>query len=160
MRLQINKQKIRRLYYHFSRNYLTLNNLVVAAAFVIGLSWVWGSISVMERNYALQKQIDNLKQQQKLSELQLDLLKYQQQYFNTDEYKELSARQHLGLAGPGEKLLVLPPNSQQAIDADARIELGNPQRSTTKTQATPPSNLEQWMTFLFGGASRSLNSNQ
>lgn len=155
--MHINRTKIRRLYYHFSHNYLTLNNLVVAGAFIVGLSWVWGSISVMERNYALQKQIDELSQQKTLGQLQVELLQYQQKYYNTDEYKELAVRSHLGLAQPGEKLLILPPNSQAALDAD------NPNAPSSKQKAKPttqPSNMQQWLTFLFGGASKGLNNSQ
>lgn len=139
------KINIRKLYYHVRHYYLTMENMVILVAIVIGGSWAWGSIGVMERNYELQKEIDTKTRQQKLAELEVQNLAYQQKYYQSSEYQELAVRSRLGLAGPGEKALILPPNSQAAKNAD--------NVTTDKAQAPlqPMSNFQQWMNFLFGG---------
>ncbi len=145
------KINIRKIVYAIRHKYLTLNNVVIAVALLIAASWVWGSLGMMQRNYTLQKDVDLKKQQLQLTQLQRDNLSLQKSYYQTAEYQELALRDYLGLVLPGEKVLVLPPNSQAAIDAD-----------TTQTVATTnpaqTSNIEQWINFLFGGYSASINS--
>ena len=145
---QLNTRKIA---YTIRHKYLTFNNLVIAAAFLIAASWVWGSLQVMQRNYGLQKQVDIKQRQLQLTQLQRDNLELQKKYYQTDEYKELAVRDTLGLVRPGEKLLILPANSAAATASDA------PLQSVTVAAKTVP-NLQQWLNFLFGGNSKSINS--
>ena len=144
------KINIRRIYYQIRHRYFTMNNIVIAVALLIGASWAWSSIGAMQRNYDLQKSIDGKERQLKLAELQTKNLQYEQRYYKSAEYQELEVRKRLGLANPGENVLLLPPNSEQAKNADAVL---------TKTVATtlePVSNFQQWVNFLFGGNHRSL----
>ena len=143
---------IRKLVYAFRHKYLTFNNIVIAVAFLIALSWVWGSLQVMQRNFTLQKEVDNKQRQLELTQLQKDSLELQKRYYQTNEYRELAARESLGLVMPGERVIILPPNSQAAIDADKAAD------ATPVVAAQPTnSNMEQWLNFLFGGYSRSIN---
>lgn len=144
---------IRKFLYTFRHKFLTFNNIVIAVAFLIALSWVWGSLQVMQRNFALQKEVDTQRRQLQLTELQRDRLELQKRYYQTDEYKELAVRESLGLVMPGERVIILPANSKAVIDADK-------QASGTVTVATQQtsSNFEQWLNFLFGGYSRSIKS--
>ena len=149
------KINIRKFIYHVRHKYLTFNNLVILTAFLIAAGWIWGSLQVMQRNYALQKEVDYKGRQLQLVQLQRDSLELQKRYYQTNEYKELAARESLGLVMPGESVLILPDNSAPAIAADR-------ERSST-AQSAPvetTSNLEQWLNFLFGGYSRSINSGQ
>ncbi len=147
---KINIQHLRPLVYHIRHNYVTLNNVVILIAFVIAAGWVWGSLNAMQRNYSLQKAVDFKKQQLQLVQLQTTNLQLQQKYYQTSEYQELAARQSLGLVLPGEKELILPANSQQAINQDSG--------STATIAATQKtSNLEQWVNFLFGGYSKAIS---
>jgi hypothetical protein len=147
--MKINIHHLRPLVYHIRHNYVTLNNVVVLVAFVIAAGWVWGSLTAMQRNYTLQKSVDLKKQELTLAQLQVTNLQLQQKYYQTPEYQELAARESLDLALSGEKQLILPPNTQQAIDAD-----GSATVQTVDTQKT--SNLEQWVNFLFGGYSKAV----
>lgn len=142
------KTNIRKLYYRANTQYFTLNNVVVVVALFVAASWAWGSVSVMGRNYELQKEVDAKARQQRLLELENQTLTYQQRYYKSDEYKELAVRERLGLVRPGEKVLILPPNSAEATAADAVFE-----EKQTAGQAVKPSNAEQWINFLFGGNS-------
>ncbi len=147
------KINIRKFIYHVRHKYLTFNNLVILTAFLIAAGWIWGSLQVMQRNYALQKEVDFKRRQLQLTELQKQSLELQQRYYQTNEYKELAARESLGLVMPGEKVLILPENSEAAKQADKKV--------ATNAPAAPQeqiSNMEQWLNFLFGGYSKSINS--
>jgi cell division protein FtsB len=141
---------IQKIIYHVRHRYLTLNNVVILVAFMIAAGWVWASLGAMQRNYSLQKEIDYKKQTLELTQLQRDNLALQQNYYQTPEYQELAVRDALGLVMPGEKALVLPPNSAAAIAEDAT-------KTSTPTVGVTTSNLEQWVNFLFGGYSKSIS---
>ena len=143
---------IRRLYYHIRHRYVTPNNLVIAVAFMIGAGWAWGSVGMMQRNFELQKEVDSKERQHQLLELETESLAYQQNYYKTAEYQELAARDRLGLGMPGEKVLILPPNSAKAKQADQAASGRAP------ANETPPTNLTQWVNFLFGGNHQNLQS--
>jgi hypothetical protein len=143
------KINIRRLYYHLRHRYLTMNNIVIAVAFMIGASWAWGSIGMMQRNYNLQKEVDTKARSLKLAELETQNLAYEQRYYQGAEYQELEVRKRLGLANPGEHVLILPPNTEEAKNADVVVN------QPTKV-VEPISDFQQWMNFLFGGNRRNL----
>jgi len=143
------KINIQKLVYHIRHKYLTLNNMVIAIAFLIAASWIWGSLGMMQRNYSLQKDVDYKKRLLELTQLQRDNLSLQKNYYQTAEYQEIAVRDSLGLVRPGEKALVLPNNSQAAIDADTT--------KAAQSKQTKTSNLEQWVNFLFGGYSKSIS---
>ena len=144
------KINIRRIYYLARHKYFTLNNAVILIAFMISAGWVWGSLGVMQRNYYLQKELDDKSRQLMVSQLDTDNSKLEQRYYHTDEYRELAVRERLGLGTQGESVLILPSNSQVVKDADKVL-------STTPTfQTTSISNFEQWMNFLFGRNSKSI----
>lgn len=128
-----------------------MDNIVVAVALLIAAGWAWGSVQAMERNYALQKDLDYKRQQLQLTELELAKLQFEKRYYQSDEYKELAVRERLGLAQPGEKALILPPNTKTAATIDASY--GNEKKAV---RIAEPSNIQQWMTFLLGGAYRDL----
>lgn len=146
---------IRKLLYAFRHRFLTFNNIVIAVAFLIALSWVWGSLQVMQRNYSLQKEVDTKRRLLQLTELQRDSLELQKRFYQTEEYKELAARESLGLVMPGESVMILPANSPAVIEADVK--------AGTSVAAAPQqttSNIQQWLNFLFGGYSRSISGDE
>lgn len=138
---------IRKIIYHLRYRYITMNNVVMAVALLVGLGWAWASIGAMQRNFELQKEVDGKVRQQKLLELENATLTYEQKYYKTSEYQELAVRERLGLANSGEKVLLLPPNSEAAKAADATIQTP----SLTTNEVKPGGNVEQWINFLFGG---------
>jgi hypothetical protein len=143
---------IRKWYYHLRHRYFTMNNVVITVALIIGASWAWGSIGMMQRNYGLQKDLDAKNRQETLAELETQSLEYQQKYYKSSEFQELSARKYLGLVSPGEKVLVLPPNTNAAKNTNIAST-----PSVAKT-SEPPSNIEQWTNFLFGGNHKGLQN--
>jgi hypothetical protein len=140
------KINIRKSYYLVRHRYLTLNNMVIVVALVVGAGWAWGSVQMMQRNFDLQKEIDDKNRQLLLAELQTETLGYEQRYFKSSEYQELAIRDRMGQVMPGEKALVLPPNSSAAKNADKLLSEDAQQQETM----APPSNFELWLNFLFG----------
>jgi cell division protein FtsB len=135
---------IRKWYYHIRHRYMTMNNVVIAIAFIIGASWTWGSVGMMQRNYALQKEVDGKKRTQQLADLEVQTLTYEQNYYKSSEYQDLAMRQRLGMVDAGEKALILPPNTAVAKNADRAL-------TDKKVRlVVPESNFQQWANFLFG----------
>jgi len=111
----------------------------------------WSGAKTVQNNYALQKQISTLKQQNAVLQLQNGNTELQNEYYKTDQFLELSARQNLGLAAPGEQVMIVPKNvAMSYIDQDLA-------KSTSQPNNTPPDkrpgyikNLESWRDFLLG----------
>ena len=139
------KINIRRAYYQFRHKYLTLNNIVVFIGLAIAAGWVWGSLGVMQRNYTLQKELDDKSRQLIVAQLDTSSAQLEQRFYQTDEYKELAVRERLGLVSSGESVLILPANSEAAKNADKVAT------TTATIPVEPESNLWQWINFLFGG---------
>ncbi|HUD06332.1 MAG TPA: septum formation initiator family protein [Candidatus Saccharimonadales bacterium] len=115
---------------------------------VIVILVTWSGIGAVETNYSLQKQISALQEQNQNQSLQNNNLQLQNQYYNTNEYLELEARQLLGKAEPGEKVL----NVQTSL-ALAQLAI-LPSNTNSQSQNPPPkplyqSNFEAWMNFYF-----------
>ena len=115
---------------------------------VIVILVTWSGVGAIETNYNLQKQVSELQQQNQLYNLENNNLQLQNQYYNTNEYLELQARQLLGKALPGEKLILVPQSVALAqttnIPADQLLN-SNPPPAKPKYQ----SNFEAWMNFFF-----------
>ena len=137
MNSEILKTKIRRAKYKASKDWFTVDNLIMVCALIIAVAWIWGSISAMERNYKLQLQLEMKNREKIISEIKYKTLKYENQYLKSDEYQELAARENLGLVNPGEHVLILskyPENREKQV-----------------TEQKEDSNFIQWMNFIFGG---------
>ncbi|MFZ2275881.1 MAG: hypothetical protein WAV68_02845 [Candidatus Nanogingivalis sp.] len=132
------RTKIRRVKYRISSDLMTIDNLIIAVSIIVAVAWIWGSISAMERNYALQQQLEVRKRERLLTEIKHKTLQYESEYLKSDEYRELAARENLGLVAQGESVLILSEYPEEKIET-----------STSPTQKQ--SNFSQWMNFLFGG---------
>ncbi len=148
--MQNKQRQIKRLIYHIRYQYVTMNNVVLVIAAVIAISWAWSSVEAVQRNYELQKEVNDKKQQATLVQLQAQNLQFEQQYYKSNEYLELQAKSELGLAEPGEKLLILPKNSAAVV-----AESNNEDTTSVKATATPAQPpLQQWLDFLFGAKAK------
>ena len=139
MKLDLNdlKAKTRRAKYYFSNDILTLSNIIMVSVIFISIIWVWGNITAMEKNYAIQKKLELKQRQALIDEISYKTLEYEQKYLKSSEYQELAVREKLGLAMPGERVLILSKYPEEQKERRAE---------TLKT-----SNFTQWINFLFGG---------
>jgi len=104
----------------------------------------WSGVKTIQTNYSLQKQITSLKQQNDVAKLQNENMKLQNQYFNSDQYLELSARQNFGMAKPGEKEIIVPQNIALANS----IEVPDPTQANAVKQTFYQRNLQSWVNFF------------
>src|ERR1035437_277225 len=99
-------------FYARARQYvLSLRDIrnVGSLAFVVMLLLVvWSGARAIQTNYTLQKQVYELSKQNDVQRLQNANLALTNNYFNTSQYLEVTARQNLGLAAPGETVLLVP----------------------------------------------------
>ena len=94
----------------------------------------------IRRNYTLGKQIDDLRSQMVMAQLQKDQLAYSIEYYKTDSFREREARSKLGLQLPGEHVVIISGKSGAP----------KPLQTTNQKPADNRSNFAQWMDFLGG----------
>src|SRR3990172_12718981 len=83
----------------------SVNNVGFYIFAVIVLAIAWSGVKTVQSNYELQKQISVIKQQNAVLELSNQNTALESQFYESDQYLELAARQNLGLAAPGETIL-------------------------------------------------------
>lgn len=137
------KINIRKIIYLTRKNLVQRDVGVLVLGIIIGGYFVWNALGMLDRNYNLQKQLDDKYRQLELAKLETASLQLENRYFKTKEYQELVARQSLGLAMPGEKLIILPENTAAALQADKEI-------IKSQSSAVKESNLQQWLDFFSG----------
>ncbi len=135
------KTQLRRLRYFTKRDILTLNNIVLFAAIILCLVWTYGAVNSMARNWELEEKLKTRQLESAKLKLEVETLKLEQEYYQTDEYKELMARIKSNKMQPGETMVILPKNSEAAINkyANTKVEM-----------KTERSNFAEWLDFLFG----------
>jgi cell division protein FtsB len=123
---------------------------------VVIVAIAWSGAKTVQSNYELQKKISTLNQENTVLWLQNQNTYLKNQYYQTNEYQDLSARQNLGLAAPGEKVLLVPK------DVAMRYVDPGLSETTSSSAALAPDkrpdyvkNLEAWRDFLLGRKSLS-----
>jgi len=126
---------------------------VVLAIIVLLASW--STVSAIQTNYELQKQVSELEQKVEISRLEAQNLRLKNQYLETDTFLELAARRQFGRAAPGEKVLLVPKDvalaytvTEEDADLQATVETNKPAYQQ---------NLEDWSNFFFRNADIQLN---
>lgn len=120
--------------------------LYVFAVIVLAISW--SGVKTLQTNYELQKQISTLRQQNEVFKLQNDNTLLQNQYYQTNQYLELAARQDFGLAAPGEKILLISKDvAMKYVDPSL-----SPKDESTNTnkRSRYAKNFQSWVDFLMG----------
>jgi cell division protein FtsB len=130
---------------------IDVRNIALYLFAVIVLAITWSGVKTVQHNYDLQKKISELKQQNTVIDLQNQNTNLQNKYLQTDEYLELAARQNLGLAAPGEKVLIVPKNVAMKY-VDPSLEKNGQQNNSNPPDNRPRyvKNIEAWRDFLIG----------
>jgi cell division protein FtsB len=115
---------------------------------VVVLLMSWSGVKVIDTNYGLQKQISQLDQQNQVQQLENTNLTLGNEYYKTNQYLELTARQNFGLAAPGETVVIVP----KRVALARTVDLPDTEATTTQqVQAKRPAyqrNFQAWMNFL------------
>ena len=135
------------------QNYPDLKRLqdvrVLGLVIFVGLAMLvsWSTISAIQTNYGLQKQISALQQQNNVLELKNNNQNLVNQYYNTNQFLELAARRQFGKAAPNEKLLLVPKNVALAHTVDIK---GVSSKTAVVTAHTSgyQHNFQAWMDFF------------
>ncbi len=145
----MNIDKIKKYYNHeFVQQFRDVRFVGFVVFGILVLLVSWSGVSVIESNYELQRQVSTLRQENELSELENNNLKLQNEYYNSTQYLELTARRQFGKGQPGEKLVRVPKSValQYAPEIPEVTKQANatPILEKSKTQR----NLESWQSFF------------
>lgn len=123
----------------------------------------WSGVKTIQTNYELQKKVSRLQQENDLQKLENENIALRNQFLQTDEYLELSARRQFNRSSPGETLVIVPKevamrNAPNIQTQDAPVT----QVVSAKDESVPTyvQNLRAWRDFLLGrGISSSVDKN-
>ncbi len=115
---------------------------------VILLLVSWSGVKAIETNYALQKQISAIKQENSVKKLANENMKLENQYFETEQYLETAARHDFGLAARGEVVLNVPRSVAMSFTVDLPQDEA-PKEEAESKQPAYQRNFQAWMDFLF-----------
>jgi len=133
-----------------AKQLLDVRNIALIIFGVIVLAIAWSGAKTVQNNYQLQKQIAALQQQNNVLWLQNGNTYLQNQFYMTDEYLELSARQNLGLAAPGEEVLLVPKRVAMRYVDPTLVTKENEAAIPNDSRSKLTKNLEAWRDFLLG----------
>lgn len=134
------KTQLRRMVYSFKRDFLVAQNIVLAVAILFAFYFLAGAISATSKTWSLQTKLNALLAQEDLTKIEVEKLKLEQQYYQTDEYQELMARKKLGKMAVGETMVILEPNSKTASEKYL---------NDNDSQKQERSNFAQWLDLIF-----------
>jgi cell division protein FtsB len=136
----------------YFKQLIDVRNIILYIFALIVLAITWSGVRTVQKNYELQKKIAELKQQNTVIDLQNQNTDLQNKYLQTDEYLELAARQNLGLAAPGEKVLIVPKSTAMKY-IDSSLTKDGSSTASNKPEdhrSRYAKNLEAWRDFLLG----------
>ena len=119
--------------------------LVIFGIVVLLISW--SGVKAIDTNYQLQKQISELQQQNKVYQLDNANAQLENDYYKSNQYLELSARQNLGLAMPGETEVAVPKNVALRYTVTPPDEQAKQAQAKSK-QPTYQKNVQAWVNFF------------
>jgi len=133
-----------------ARQLLDVRNLGLYVFGIVVLAIAWSGAKTVQNNYELQKKISALGQQNAVLSLENSNTYLQNQYYKTDQYLELSARQNLGLAAPGEQVMLVPRQTALKYVDPSLDQSSQKTQTAADTRSKPVKNLEAWRDFLLG----------
>ena len=96
----------------------------------------------MSRNWSLTERLTAEKKSLELLNVEVETAELENEYYKSDEYQELLARRVLDKQLPGEKLVVMPSNSEEAKNKHKTT-------ITIDKNDRDYSNIEKWIMYLF-----------
>jgi hypothetical protein len=135
--------KIRKMKFKLSHDFFSVENIVLVIAIAMCLMWTYQSIEAMSRNWKLVEKLNISNKTLELTKLEVEMAQLENEYYSSDEYKELNARKFANKQLPGEQMVYLPDNTEVAKNKHAKIE-----SEIAKTSEKEMSNFEKWMAYL------------
>lgn len=135
------RNRLRRLKFKVTHDFFDISNVVLIIAIVLCLTWTYQSIMAMSKNQELTERLAREKKELELLTLEVEAGELENEYFKSDEYQELVARKSLDKQQPGENMVVMPNNSEYAINKHQNV--------VSVVEEKELSNPQKWMKFLF-----------
>ena len=135
------KSRIRQFKYKIKHDYFSVENVVLVLAILLCLMWTYQSIAAMSRNWDLTEQLTTEKKSLELLGMEVETAELENEYYGTAEYQELMARKYLDKKMPGENMVVMPKNSEEAVNKH--------KVTVARSEEKERTNFEQWMLLLF-----------
>lgn len=135
------KNKLRRVNYRIKHDFLSVENVVLIVAILLCLVWTYQSIAAMSRNWELSERLTAERKELELLNVEVDTAELENEYYRSNEYQEIMARKYLDKQFEGEKMVVMPENSEAAKNKHKVV--------VAETEEKIYSNFEKWMMFLF-----------
>ncbi|MBR2586885.1 hypothetical protein IKE71_00715 [Candidatus Saccharibacteria bacterium] len=140
------KTSLRRFYFRIKHDYFSFDNVIFVIAIAACFFWTYSSLAATSKNWELSQKLEAREKERELLQLEVDTLEVENLYYDSVEYKELSARAKGNKILDGERLVYLPENTESAKSRDNSSE-----KETLETSDPPkPSNFAEWVSFLFG----------
>ena len=142
--------KIKNFVINFAKRLTDVRYLGQVIFVIVLLLVSWSTTKAIQTNYELQKNVAEKQKQNELQKLRNENLKLKNEYLQTDEYLELTARKQLGLAAPGEKLVIIP--KETALKYTVESSFKNEEEIIQQTEDNKPGykkNLDAWGRFFF-----------
>ena len=122
-------------------DFLTVENVVLVGAIVLCLVWTYQSIAAMSRNWELSERLTAERKALELLNVEVEAAELENEYYKSNEYQELMARRQLDKKLPGENMVVMPANSEEAKNRH--------QTTAAEKEEREYSNFEKWIMYLF-----------
>lgn len=135
------KNKLRRIKYRLSHDFFSVENVVLLTAILLCFTWTYQSIQSMSRNWELTERLSKDRKELQLLELENEMAELENEYYRTEEYQELAARKLANKQLPGENMVYLEENSEEAKNKHLVAKVVEEKKNY--------SNPEKWVMFLF-----------
>lgn len=147
--------KIKKYYNHtFVQQFKDLRFVGFVVFGILVLLVTWSGVSVIESNYRLQRQVSELQQEIDVAKLANSNLKLQNEYYNSSQYLELTARRQFGKGQPGETLLLVPESVALKYTKDIPEDQAKAESTPTIKKPLYQRNIEAWLDFFTHKQSR------
>ncbi len=130
-----------------SQNALRVTFVIAALLLLANL------VRSVNSNYSVSRHIRTLTSQIELERDRQTIVKEAISYYQSDTYKELEARRRLGLARPGETLVLVPDNRDVITPGQTMPTSPSDHRSDARRSWDEQPPYEQWWLLFFGPSS-------
>ena len=128
---------------YYILKHLNTRTLLFGVLMLVSISLIFSTVKVVQKNYSLQQQVDNLASEVSLLELENENLQLGIAYYNTDAFLELEARKKFNKVAHGEKVIALPRDGDGVLAASTEAKYSDDQKPQYAE------NFDEWFHFLF-----------
>ena len=107
-----------------SHDFFSVENVVLITAILLCFTWTYQSIQSMSRNWELTERLSKDRKELQLLELENEMAELENEYYRTEEYQELAARKLANKQLPGENMVYLEENSEEAKNKHSVAKVG------------------------------------